>query len=100
MTKRLTPERHDVRRAGHHARVIRFKLFHDLTAHPGAFRHRVLVHLIINILSGGFRPTTPFYVAQATMEKEVSVPTAMAQKPADTATAEPVLDPPGSFLGS
>ena len=48
----------------------------------------------------GLSPVTPFWVAQPTMEKEVSVPTAAAQNPADTATAEPVLEPPGSIAGS
>ena len=33
------------------------------------------------------------------MEKHVSVPMANAQRPAETATAEPVLEPPGSLSG-
>ena len=49
---------------------------------------------------GGFNPVTPLSVAQPTMEKEVSVPMAAAHRPADMATAEPVLDPLGSFWGS
>ena len=43
----------------------------------------------------GLMPTIPFMVAGLTMEPEVSVPTATGQKPAETATPEPELDPPG-----
>jgi hypothetical protein len=43
----------------------------------------------------GFTPTTEFQLAGLRIEPEVSVPTATAHRPAATATAEPLLDPPG-----
>ena len=51
---------------------------------------------LISAPQAGFKPTMPCSAAQPTMEKLVSVPMATAQNPADTATAEPVLEPPGS----
>src|ERR1043166_1419288 len=41
----------------------------------------------------GLRPTTPQYEDGETMEPSVSVPIATAQRLADTAAAEPALDP-------
>ena len=49
-----------------------------------------------NVPGGGLRPATPFSAAHATVEKQVSVPSAAAHSPADSATAEPVLEPLGS----
>ena len=43
----------------------------------------------------GFNPTMPLIEAGLTIEPSVSVPTAMAHKFAETATAEPELDPEG-----
>src|SRR5258708_40192094 len=43
----------------------------------------------------GFNPTMPLIEAGLTMEPSVSVPTAMAHKFAETATADPELDPDG-----
>ncbi len=48
--------------------------------------------------AGGFNPVTPFSAAHPIIEKDVSVPIAAAQKPADTATADPVLEPPASLF--
>jgi hypothetical protein len=43
----------------------------------------------------GFMPTTPFVTAGQMIEPLVSVPTAAAQRFADTATPEPELEPHG-----
>jgi len=43
----------------------------------------------------GFTPTTPLACAGQTMEPSVSVPSATAQRFAETATAEPELEPQG-----
>ena len=43
-------------------------------------------------------PTTEFALAGLRIEPEVSVPTATVQRPAATATAEPLLEPPGLAL--
>ena len=43
----------------------------------------------------GLMPTTAFMVDGLTMDPDVSVPTANGQKPAETATPEPELEPPG-----
>jgi hypothetical protein len=43
----------------------------------------------------GLRPTTPFAEAGHTIDPSVSVPTAAAPKFAETATADPELDPHG-----
>src|SRR4029434_4002321 len=40
-------------------------------------------------------PTTAFWFPGDRIDPEVSVPTATVQKPAATATAEPLLEPPG-----
>src|SRR5580704_14990999 len=43
----------------------------------------------------GFKPTMPLIEAGLTMDPSVSVPTAMAHKFEETATADPELDPDG-----
>ncbi len=48
----------------------------------------------------GRKPTTPHHAAGMRMDPPVSVPTAVSTSPADTATAHPELDPPGSRWGS
>ena len=48
--------------------------------------------------SVGFTPTTEFQLAGLRIDPDVSVPTATVQRPAATATAEPLLDPPGLRL--
>ena len=50
-----------------------------------------------NLPAAGLKPTTPFSVAHPTTEKEVSVPTEKEHSLAHMATAEPLLDPLGSF---
>ena len=49
---------------------------------------------------GGFNPQIPLASAQAMMENEVSVPTAMGTIPAETATPDPEDDPDGDRCGS
>ena len=48
--------------------------------------------------SVGLTPTTEFQLAGLRIDPDVSVPTATVQRPAATATAEPLLDPPGLRL--
>ena len=48
----------------------------------------------------GFSPTTWLAAAGTRPEPAVSVPRAKATSPAATATAEPLLDPPGTSPGS
>src|SRR3984957_10382827 len=43
----------------------------------------------------GFRPTMPFIDAGLTIDPSVSVPTAIAHRFAETATADPELEPDG-----
>src|SRR5215510_15534983 len=45
--------------------------------------------------SVGFTPTSEFQLAGLRIEPDVSVPTATVHNSAATATAEPLLDPPG-----
>jgi hypothetical protein len=46
----------------------------------------------------GLMPTTPLLCEGQTIEPSVSVPRAAAQRLAETATAEPELDPQGLWV--
>ena len=48
----------------------------------------------------GLMPTTEFWLAGLRIEPEVSVPTATVHRSAVTATAEPLLEPPGLSAAS
>src|SRR2546426_11936409 len=48
--------------------------------------------------SVGLIPTTEFQLAGLRIDPDVSVPTATVHRPAATATAAPLLDPPGLRL--
>jgi hypothetical protein len=47
----------------------------------------------------GLRPTTPQQAAGSRMEPPVSLPSAPSAKPAATAAAEPLLEPPAQWPG-
>src|SRR5687768_15245805 len=47
----------------------------------------------------GLRPTTPLSDAGSLIDPPVSVPSAANARPADTATAAPLLEPPGTCMG-
>src|SRR4051812_2198760 len=63
-------------------------------------RHAGTTPLVLSRPRVGLRPTKLLNDAGIRPEPAVSVPSAKLTKPADTATAEPELEPPGMRSGS